>query len=42
MAKIDITLTDDEKRKLQAVADNSALQLAMWVKVQLLLAVMRK
>jgi len=42
MAKIEITLTDDEKRKLQAVADNSALRLATWAKAQLLLAVMRK
>lgn len=38
MAKIEITLTDEEKAQLQRAADASALRLATWAKARLLLA----
>ena len=41
MAKIEITLTDDEKARLQSEAERNALKLATWAKRQLLLEVMR-
>jgi hypothetical protein len=40
MAKIEISLTEDEKRKLKAAADKSQLRLATWAKARLLLAAM--
>jgi hypothetical protein len=38
MAKVEITLTDQEKAHLQRAADASALKLATWAKARLLLA----
>ncbi|MDZ7824711.1 MAG: hypothetical protein U5K75_12215 [Ahrensia sp.] len=38
MAKIELTLTDDQKQKLQNAADKRALKLATWCKAHLLLA----
>lgn len=38
MAKVEITLTDQEKAQLQSAADASALKLATWAKARLLLA----
>ena len=40
MAKIEITLSADEKARLQREADKSALKLATWAKAQLLLLAM--
>jgi hypothetical protein len=40
MAKIEITLTDAEKDRLQRAADAQALKLATWAKARLLLAAM--
>lgn len=40
MAKIEITVTDEEKARLQAAADRSALKLATWARAHLLLASM--
>lgn len=42
MAKIEVTLTDEEKARLQAAADRSALKLATWAKARLLLAAMER
>jgi hypothetical protein len=42
MAKIEITLTDAEKERLQEAADRSALKLATWAKAKLLLASMAR
>jgi hypothetical protein len=42
MAKIEITVTDDEKARLQSAADRSALRLATWAKAKLLLAAMAR
>lgn len=41
MAKIELTLSDDEKAQLQAAADRNALRLATWAKAHLLLAAMK-
>ena len=42
MPKIELTMTDEEKRKLQAAADKRALKLATWCKAHLLLAAMER
>ena len=36
MAKIEITVTDEEKARLQAAADRSALKLATWARALML------
>lgn len=41
MAKIEITLSDQDKARLQAVADRNALKLATWCKAHLLLVAMK-
>jgi hypothetical protein len=38
MPKVELTLSDDEKRALQKAADRRALKLATWCKAHLLLA----
>jgi hypothetical protein len=38
MPKIEISLSEEEKRKLQAAADRHQLRLATWAKARLLLA----
>ena len=40
MPKVELTLSEEEKRKLQAAADKRALKLATWCKAHLLLAAM--
>jgi len=42
MPKIEITVTEAEKSKLQSAADRRALRLATWAKAHLLLAAMQK
>ncbi len=42
MPKIEITVSDAEKAKLQAAADKSALRLATWAKAQLLVKAVEK
>lgn len=41
MAKIEITVTEAEKAKLQEAANRNALRLATWAKAHLLLAAMK-
>ena len=42
MPKVELTLTDDEKRRLQEAANRAELRLATWCKAHLLLASQRK
>ena len=42
MPKVELTLTDDEKRRLQEAANRAELKLATWCKAHLLLASQRK
>jgi len=41
MAKIEFTLSEDQKRQLQAAADAKHLKLATWCKAHLLLLAMK-
>lgn len=41
MAKVEITMSEDEKRTMQDAADGAKLRLATWARAQLLLAAIR-
>jgi len=42
MPKVELSLSDEEKRTLQKAADRRALKLATWCRAHLLLAAMEK